>query len=106
IYAVEIQEYQVVCTRPGIASADVDMLDGFDRILQTYVQHTVALLTTKSEYMTLTKAVKTAIWLKGFTEFEAELKTVAVIAVGALGKKSIPSPKFQHRLNLLSIGIG
>nr|GEZ40373.1 zinc finger, CCHC-type [Tanacetum cinerariifolium] len=31
------QEYQMVCTRPGIASTDVGMLDGFDRRLQTYV---------------------------------------------------------------------
>ncbi|GKF96291.1 hypothetical protein Tco_0289026, partial [Tanacetum coccineum] len=35
IYAVGSQEYQVVCTRPDIASAGVDMLDGFDRGLQT-----------------------------------------------------------------------
>ncbi|GJY77526.1 hypothetical protein Tco_0483327 [Tanacetum coccineum] len=32
------QEYQVVCTRPDIATANVDMLDGFDRGLQTNVQ--------------------------------------------------------------------
>ncbi|GJZ81953.1 hypothetical protein Tco_0646947 [Tanacetum coccineum] len=32
------QEYQVVCTRPDIASTGVDMLDGFDRGLQTNVQ--------------------------------------------------------------------
>ncbi|GJT07096.1 zinc finger, CCHC-type containing protein [Tanacetum coccineum] len=38
IYAVGNQEYQVVCTRPDIASAGVDMLDGFDRGLQTNVQ--------------------------------------------------------------------
>ncbi|GJS19565.1 hypothetical protein Tco_0448197 [Tanacetum coccineum] len=36
IYAVESQEYQVVCTR--LASADVGMLDKFDRGLQTDVQ--------------------------------------------------------------------
>ncbi|GKF41668.1 hypothetical protein Tco_0125010 [Tanacetum coccineum] len=35
IYAVRSQEYQVVCTRPDIASAGVDMSDGFDRGLQT-----------------------------------------------------------------------
>ncbi|GJW90090.1 hypothetical protein Tco_0167643 [Tanacetum coccineum] len=29
------QEYQMVCTRPDITSADVGMLDGFDRGLQT-----------------------------------------------------------------------
>nr|GEZ39846.1 zinc finger, CCHC-type [Tanacetum cinerariifolium] len=38
IYAVGSQEYQMVCTRPDIASTDVGMLDGFDRGLQTYVQ--------------------------------------------------------------------
>ncbi|GJX97645.1 hypothetical protein Tco_0353443 [Tanacetum coccineum] len=32
------QEYQMVCTRLDIASADVDMLDGFDRGLQTYLR--------------------------------------------------------------------
>ncbi|GKD51964.1 hypothetical protein Tco_1280940 [Tanacetum coccineum] len=32
------QEYQVVCTRPDIASAGVDMLDVFDRGLQKNVQ--------------------------------------------------------------------
>ncbi|GKD10799.1 hypothetical protein Tco_1190484 [Tanacetum coccineum] len=31
------QEYQVVCTRPDMASTGVDMLDGFDRGLQTNV---------------------------------------------------------------------
>nr|GEX76663.1 transposase (putative), gypsy type [Tanacetum cinerariifolium] len=38
VYAVRSQEYQMVCTRPNIASTDVGMLDGFDRGLQTYVQ--------------------------------------------------------------------
>ncbi|GKA28457.1 hypothetical protein Tco_0714625 [Tanacetum coccineum] len=37
IYAVESQEYQMVCTRPDIASTDVGMLDGCDRGLQTDV---------------------------------------------------------------------
>ncbi|GJY83630.1 hypothetical protein Tco_0497006 [Tanacetum coccineum] len=32
------QEYQVVCTRPDIASTGADMLDGFNHGLQTYVQ--------------------------------------------------------------------
>ncbi|GJW51418.1 hypothetical protein Tco_0092769 [Tanacetum coccineum] len=35
---VRSHEYLVVCTRPDIASAGVDMLDGFDRGLQTNVQ--------------------------------------------------------------------
>ncbi|GJZ29995.1 hypothetical protein Tco_0575042 [Tanacetum coccineum] len=38
IYAVGIQEYQMVCTRLDIASTDVGMLDKFDRGLQTNVQ--------------------------------------------------------------------
>nr|GEY66652.1 zinc finger, CCHC-type [Tanacetum cinerariifolium] len=33
-----LREYQMVCTRPDIASTYVGMLDGFDRGLQTYVQ--------------------------------------------------------------------
>jgi hypothetical protein len=37
IYAVGSHEYQVVCTRPDIAFADVGMLDRFDRGLQTDV---------------------------------------------------------------------
>ena len=37
-YAVGSQEYQMVCTRPDIASVDVGMLDRSDRGLQTYVQ--------------------------------------------------------------------
>nr|GFA43635.1 zinc finger, CCHC-type [Tanacetum cinerariifolium] len=36
-FVVGSHEYQVVCTRPNIASAGVDMLDGFDRGLQTNV---------------------------------------------------------------------
>ncbi|GJV40052.1 hypothetical protein Tco_1418492 [Tanacetum coccineum] len=38
IYAVESQEYQMVCTRLDIASAYVGILDKFDRGLQTDVQ--------------------------------------------------------------------
>ncbi|GJV99392.1 hypothetical protein Tco_1554644 [Tanacetum coccineum] len=38
IYAVGSQEYQVVWTRPDIASVGVNMSDGFDRGLQTNVQ--------------------------------------------------------------------
>nr|GEU57599.1 zinc finger, CCHC-type [Tanacetum cinerariifolium] len=38
IYAVGSQEYQMVCTRLDIASADVGILDKFDHALQTDVQ--------------------------------------------------------------------
>ncbi|GJS09683.1 hypothetical protein Tco_0366479 [Tanacetum coccineum] len=65
IYAVGSQEYQMVCTRLDIASADVGMLDKFDRGLQTYVQHMEALLTTEVGYVTFTEARKKEIWLKG-----------------------------------------
>ncbi|GJZ82922.1 hypothetical protein Tco_0648095 [Tanacetum coccineum] len=93
IYAVGSQEYQVVCTRPDITSADVD------RSLSWVDQSHAA-------YMTLTEAAKEAIWLKGLAiESGFELNTVAGIATGAL-PKVIPGPRFQHRLNLLSIGIG
>ena len=37
-YAVGSREYQMVCTRPDIASVDVGMLDRFDRELQKNVQ--------------------------------------------------------------------
>ncbi|GKB80036.1 zinc finger, CCHC-type containing protein [Tanacetum coccineum] len=145
IYAVGSQEYQMVCTRLDIASADVGMLDRFDRGLQTNVQvfvdfdytlgrsitvmgrsitryelmiqgcagsreammlHMMVLSPTKAGYMTLTKAAKEAIWLKGLAiESGFELKIVAGIAIGDLSK-AIPGPRFQHKLNLLSIGIG
>nr|GEU38955.1 retrovirus-related Pol polyprotein from transposon TNT 1-94 [Tanacetum cinerariifolium] len=68
IYAVRSQEYQMVCTRPGIASTD-------------------ALLTTEAGYMTSTKAWKKKMWLKGLlTESRYELRLVAGIATGVLVK--------------------
>ncbi|GKD91218.1 hypothetical protein Tco_1366725 [Tanacetum coccineum] len=43
------------------------------------LQHVVALSTTEAEYMTLTEAVKEAIWLKGLLEeLGVELNTVVV----------------------------
>ncbi|GJW40853.1 zinc finger, CCHC-type containing protein [Tanacetum coccineum] len=78
IYAVGSQEYQMVCMRLDIASADVDQ--------------------SQAAYMTLTEASKEAIWLKRLAiESGFELKIVADIATGALSK-AIPSPRFQHRL--------
>ncbi|GKB27811.1 hypothetical protein Tco_0867212 [Tanacetum coccineum] len=143
IYAVGSQEYQMVCTRLDIASADVGMLDKFDRGLQINVQvfvdfdytmgrsitvmgrsitryelmiqgcagsreammlHMMALSLTEAGYMTLTEAAKEAIWLKGLAiESGFELKIVAGITIGDLSK-AIPGPRFQHKLNLLSIG--
>ncbi|GJV76438.1 hypothetical protein Tco_1508022 [Tanacetum coccineum] len=73
IYAVGSQEYQMVCTRLDIASADVGMLDKFDRGLQTDVQEAESYECKKHERiceqlsgdMTLTGAWKKEIWLKG-----------------------------------------
>ncbi|GJS49111.1 hypothetical protein Tco_0599232, partial [Tanacetum coccineum] len=98
IYAVGSQEYQMVCTRLDITSADVGMLDKFDRGLQTNVQvfvdfdYDIALSTTEAGYMTFTEATKEAIWLKGLTiESGFELKIVAGIATGALSKAILGS---------------
>ncbi|GJX93940.1 hypothetical protein Tco_0348526, partial [Tanacetum coccineum] len=89
IYAVGSQEYQMVCTRLDIASAD----------------HMMALSPTEAGYMTLTEAAKEAIWLKGLAiESGFELKIVAGIATGALSK-DIPGLKFQHRTaGILCVG--
>ncbi|GJZ33677.1 hypothetical protein Tco_0579113, partial [Tanacetum coccineum] len=63
---------------------------------KAYVQHMEALSTTKAAHMTLTKAAKEAIWLKGLAiELGFELKIVAGIATGALSK-AIPGLRFQH----------
>ncbi|GJS47804.1 hypothetical protein Tco_0597925 [Tanacetum coccineum] len=77
IYAVGSQEYQVVCTRPDIASVGVDILDGFDRRLQINVQ----------VFMDFDYAIRRSITLKGLlTELGYELRLVAGIATGALVK--------------------
>ncbi|GJY53944.1 zf-CCHC domain-containing protein [Tanacetum coccineum] len=51
-------EYQVICTRPDIASTGVDMLDGFDRVDDI--------------------GYEGSIWLRGLLEEFVELNTVAV----------------------------
>nr|GEW33420.1 hypothetical protein [Tanacetum cinerariifolium] len=112
IYAVGSQEYQVVYTIPDIASVDVDILDGFDRGLQTYVKVFVDFdyamgrsITVMAGYMTLTEAAKEATGLKGLAiESRFELK-ITGIAISALSK-AIPSPRFQHWLKLLRIEEG
>ncbi|GKE36184.1 hypothetical protein Tco_1455506 [Tanacetum coccineum] len=59
---------------------------------------------TKAGYMTLREAANEDIWLKGLAiESGFELNIVAGIDTCALSK-AIPGPRFQHRLNLLSIG--
>ncbi|GKC33439.1 hypothetical protein Tco_1040733 [Tanacetum coccineum] len=102
IYAVRSQEYQMVCTRLDIASADVGMLDKFDHGLLTDVQVFVD-FDYAMGYMILTEAAKEAIRIMGLAiESGFELKIVASIAIGALSK-AIPGPRFQHRLKLLHI---
>ncbi|GKC89016.1 hypothetical protein Tco_1149665 [Tanacetum coccineum] len=54
IYAVGSQEYQVVCVRLDIASADVGSLEAM-------MLRMMALSTTEAEYMTLIEAVKETI---------------------------------------------
>ncbi|GKD06815.1 hypothetical protein Tco_1181789 [Tanacetum coccineum] len=95
----------MVCTRLDIALADVGILDKFDRGLQTDVQVFVDFDYTMGRSITIMEAAKEAIWLKGLAiKSGFELKIVAGIATCALSK-AIPGPRFQHRLNLLSIGI-
>ncbi|GKB95770.1 zinc finger, CCHC-type containing protein [Tanacetum coccineum] len=92
IYAVGNQEYQVVCTRLDIASADVAMM-----------LYMMALSPTKAGVYDTYEGCKEAIGLKGLAiESGFELKIVAGIAIGALSK-AIPGPRFQHRLKLLRI---
>nr|GEW56611.1 zinc finger, CCHC-type [Tanacetum cinerariifolium] len=119
IYAVGSHEYQMVCTRLDIASTDVGMLNKFDPGLQTDVKvfvdfdytmgRSITIMgrsITRIGYITLTEAAKEAIWLKGLAiESGFELKIVAGNVTGALSK-AIPGPRFQHRFNFLSIGIG
>nr|GFA36410.1 zinc finger, CCHC-type [Tanacetum cinerariifolium] len=73
IYAVESQEYQMVCTRLDIASADVGMLDKFNRGLQTDVQVFVDFDYVMGRSITI-------------MESRYELRLVAGIATGALVK--------------------
>nr|GEX71172.1 zinc finger, CCHC-type [Tanacetum cinerariifolium] len=95
IYAVGSQEYQVVCTRPDIASTSVDMLDrsitwyglilGCAGSLKAKFHHMEAFSTNEARYMTFTEAWKKEIWLKGLLiESRYKLRLVAGIATGAL----------------------
>nr|GEV23663.1 zinc finger, CCHC-type [Tanacetum cinerariifolium] len=90
-YAVGSQEYQVICTRPNIASAGVDILDGFDR-----------------GYGLMIPALKEAIWPRGLLDV-LEAKTVKVLKVGTehnaadVLTKVVPRRKLQHCLELLSV---
>nr|GEY22159.1 hypothetical protein [Tanacetum cinerariifolium] len=105
-------EYQVVYTRPNKASADVDMLDGFDhggaRSWEANLQHMEALLTTEAGYMIFTEAWKINRWLNRLTKDlrGCELRLVAGIAIGAF-TKAVQGSRFQQGLwKLMCIGIG
>ncbi|GJW08872.1 retrotransposon protein, putative, ty1-copia subclass [Tanacetum coccineum] len=93
--AIESLMYSMVCMKPDIAyagTANVGLVYGTNRgncvdvtvhgcvvSWKATLQHVVALLTTEAEYMTLTEAVKEAIWLRGLLEeLGVELNTVAV----------------------------
>nr|GEX07464.1 zinc finger, CCHC-type [Tanacetum cinerariifolium] len=80
IYAVESHEYQMVYTRLDIESADVGMLDKFDRGLQTNVQ----------AFMDFDYAMGRLITVIGniLSESRYELRLVASITTGALVKGS------------------
>ncbi|GJY62524.1 melanoma-associated antigen 8 isoform X1 [Tanacetum coccineum] len=91
------------------------------------LQHVVALSTTETEYMTLTEAMKEAIWLRGLLEELGvelntvavnydnqgvlEAKTVKVLKVGTEHNVAdaltnvIPGLKLQHCLELLNVDI-
>ncbi|GJX72617.1 hypothetical protein Tco_0309788, partial [Tanacetum coccineum] len=65
--------------------------------------HMMALSPTESGYMTLTEAIKEAIWLKGLAiESGFELKIVAGIATRALSK-AVPRSRLHLELKLLRI---
>ncbi|GJS08193.1 retrovirus-related pol polyprotein from transposon TNT 1-94 [Tanacetum coccineum] len=118
--------YLMVCTRLDIAYAvygtdcgnhvnvtgfvDSDYTKDLDKAT---LQHVVALSTPEAEYMTLTEAVKEVIWLMGLLEEEVlEAKTVEVLKMGIEHNvvdaltKVVPGLKFQHCLELMTVGVG
>ncbi|GJR32323.1 hypothetical protein Tco_1459167 [Tanacetum coccineum] len=110
IYAVGSQEYQMVCTRPDIASADVGyglMILGCARSLKANLNYMEALSTTEARYVTFTKAWKKEIWLKGLlTEFkDYELRVSRGIATGCLVTAVPYFGGSMHKSRLLRIGI-
>ncbi|GKD93732.1 hypothetical protein Tco_1373569, partial [Tanacetum coccineum] len=71
------------------------MIHGCARSCEAKLQHMEALSTTKAKDMTLTRAVKEFIWLKGpSTESGAILRLVAINATRAY--KGGPGSRFQH----------
>ncbi|GKA17851.1 putative ribonuclease H-like domain-containing protein [Tanacetum coccineum] len=93
------------------ASADVGMLDGFDRGLQTDVQVFVDFDYAMGRSITVMEAAKEAIWLKGLViESGFELNIVAGVATCALSK-AVPRSKISNMIlrnrvaSILSVGI-
>ncbi|PWA45164.1 subtilisin-like protease SBT1.8 [Artemisia annua] len=67
------------------------MVQGCAGSWEAMMLHMMALSTTVAAYMTLTKAAKEAIWLKGLSiESGAKLMLVAVIATSTLEKRRFP----------------
>ncbi|GJV78122.1 hypothetical protein Tco_1509706 [Tanacetum coccineum] len=90
IYAVGSQEYQMVCTRPDIASADVGMLDGFDHGLQTYVQaakEAIAIWLKGSQRMSRIRAkdgsgvIGLQVLVKGYPSYEGSTLVEVVVSL-------------------------
>nr|GEU90565.1 zinc finger, CCHC-type [Tanacetum cinerariifolium] len=129
VYAVGSQKYQMVCTRPDIASTDVGMLDGFDRGLQTYVQvfvdfdYAMGRSITRYGFMILGCARSLKANLQhmealsttkaGYMTFTEAWKKDAILLRGLLEElgadaltKVVPGHKLQHCLELMSVGIG
>ncbi|GJV79632.1 hypothetical protein Tco_1515502 [Tanacetum coccineum] len=84
-------EYQVVCTKPDIASAGVDMLNEFDRGLQMdvhgFVEFDYAMGISITWYGLMIQGCAEDIWLKGSSsDSGAKQKCVAVVDTGALTK--------------------
>ncbi|GKB24303.1 hypothetical protein Tco_0863704 [Tanacetum coccineum] len=98
------KEYQVVCTRPDIASADVGMLDGV-RVDDTWMCGELgSYFTAHGGFVDNISGVYDTYggckgdYLAEWTQMEsgAELRLVAVVAIGVFTHE-IPGPRFHHR---------
>ncbi|GKE20926.1 hypothetical protein Tco_1432438, partial [Tanacetum coccineum] len=104
IYVVGSLKYQVICTRPDIASTGEDMLDGFDHGLQKNLQVFVDFDYAMGRSIT--------VMIRSITREVMEAKTVKVLKVGTEHNaanaltKVVPGLKLQHCLKLLNVGIG
>ncbi|GKA41281.1 hypothetical protein Tco_0733874 [Tanacetum coccineum] len=95
IYAVRSQEYQMVCTRLDIASADVGMLDKFDRELQTDAE---------SGYeLSLVAGIATGALVKGAAYwFRSDKSSISFCAsAGMCSASSIGSVRYKASLRYI-----